>query len=69
MGPIHGRCFSVDDAEKPRLFVVGNRHLHPVVQEVPKGTKLITEGDLDADYFYIVQSGPGLWALGVVVKK
>ncbi|CAE7039091.1 PRKG1 [Symbiodinium sp. CCMP2592] len=26
-------------------------------QEVPKGTRLITEGDLNADYFYIVQSG------------
>eukprot|EP00438_Fugacium_kawagutii_P020153 Skav209775 [mRNA] locus=scaffold9:468496:481990:+ [translate_table: standard] len=26
-------------------------------QEVPKGTKLIEEGDLNADYFYIVQSG------------
>ena len=37
-------------------------------QEVPKGTKLITEGDLDADYFYIVQSGLGLGE-SVVLKK
>ena len=29
----------------------------PNFQAVPKGTKLITEGDLNADYFYIVQSG------------
>jgi len=26
-------------------------------EDVPKGTEIITEGDLDADFFYIVQSG------------
>ena len=40
------------------FFVVVRNHRHRK-QEVPKGTKLITEGDLDADYFYIVQSGRG----------
>lgn len=32
----------------------------PHFQAVLKGTKVITEGDLNADYFYIVQSGRDL---------
>ncbi|CAE7937561.1 pkaR, partial [Symbiodinium sp. KB8] len=36
-------------------------------QEVPKGTRLITEGDLNADYFYIVQSG--LFSISIADQK
>lgn len=52
----------------PRDFLLLSEIVRHRKQEVPKGTKLITEGDLDADYFYIVQSGLGLGE-SVVLKK
>ncbi|CAE7039036.1 BCY1 [Symbiodinium natans] len=36
-------------------------------QDVPKGTRLIREGDLEADYFYIVQSG--LFSISIADQK
>eukprot|EP00434_Breviolum_minutum_P025816 symbB.v1.2.022821.t1/scaffold2042.1/size196763/4 len=45
---------SVVDLDIPRIKAICDVAWR---EEVPKGTKLIREGDLDADYFYIVQSG------------
>ncbi|CAL1156629.1 unnamed protein product [Cladocopium goreaui] len=45
---------SVVDLDIPRIKAICDIAWQ---EAVPKGTKLITEGDLNADYFYIVQSG------------